>query len=77
MLRRLRSVFTKYWARWLLALLLIGLAEAVVVGLLPNRVVERMDLFFYDLRMRVAKPALDPRIVIVDIDERSINELGR
>ncbi|WP_343741362.1 adenylate/guanylate cyclase domain-containing protein [Herbaspirillum huttiense] len=77
MLRRLRTAFAKYWARWLLALLLIGLAEAVVVGVLPNRVVERMDLFFYDLRMRVAKPALDPRIVIVDIDERSINELGR
>ncbi|BEV13474.1 adenylate/guanylate cyclase domain-containing protein [Herbaspirillum sp. DW155] len=77
MLRRLRTAFANYWARWLLALLLIGLAEAVVYDVLPNRLVERLDLFFYDLRMRVTKPALDPRIVIVDIDERSIAELGR
>jgi len=77
MLRRLRTAFANYWARWLLALVLTGLATAQVMALLPNRLVERMDLFFYDLRMRVAQPDLDPRIVIVDIDEKSIAELGR
>ncbi|ALU87509.1 adenylate cyclase protein [Herbaspirillum rubrisubalbicans M1] len=77
MLRRLRTAFGKYWARWLLALVLAGMAEAVVMNVLPNRLVERLDLFFYDLRMRVTKPYLDPRIVIIDIDEKSIAELGR
>ncbi|AYR22551.1 CHASE2 domain-containing protein [Herbaspirillum rubrisubalbicans] len=77
MLRRLRTAFGKYWARWLLALVLAGMAEAVVMNVLPNRLVERLDLFFYDLRMRVTQPYLDPRIVIIDIDEKSIAELGR
>ncbi|RAN45575.1 guanylate cyclase [Herbaspirillum rubrisubalbicans] len=77
MLRRLRTSFGKYWARWLLALVLAGMAEAVVMNVLPNRLVERLDLFFYDLRMRVTQPDLDPRIVIIDIDEKSIAELGR
>ncbi|WP_288392917.1 adenylate/guanylate cyclase domain-containing protein [uncultured Herbaspirillum sp.] len=77
MLRRLRTAFGKYWARWLLALVLAGMAEAVVMNVLPNRLVERLDLFFYDLRMRVTQPDLDPRIVIIDIDEKSIAELGR
>ncbi|WP_288407891.1 adenylate/guanylate cyclase domain-containing protein [uncultured Herbaspirillum sp.] len=77
MLRRLRTAFGKYWARWLLALVLAGMAEAVVMNVLPNRLMERLDLFFYDLRMRVTQPDLDPRIVIIDIDEKSIAELGR
>ncbi|WDZ96441.1 adenylate/guanylate cyclase domain-containing protein [Herbaspirillum sp. WKF16] len=77
MLRRLRQALAKYWARWLLALALTGVAASQVVGLLPGESVGRLDLFFYDLRMRVVKAELDPRIVIVDIDERSIAELGR
>src|SRR5471030_1827725 len=35
-----------------------------------------MDSFFAGLRMRLVKPVLDPRIVIVDIDEKSIAEIG-
>ncbi|MBP0598551.1 adenylate/guanylate cyclase domain-containing protein [Herbaspirillum sp. LeCh32-8] len=77
MLRRLRQALAKYWARWLLALALTGVAASQVIGLLPGEWVGRLDLFFYDLRMRVVKAELDPRIVIVDIDERSIAELGR
>lgn len=69
-------VFVKYWVCWLLVLLLIGLVEVVVVGVLFNCVVECMDLFFYDLCMCVVKLVLDLCIVIVDIDECSINELG-
>lgn len=76
-LRRLRQVCTKYWARWLLALVLTGVAVSQVTGMLPGRWIERLDLFFYDLRMRVAPAHLDPRIVIIDIDEKSIAEIGR
>ncbi|MFL9924786.1 adenylate/guanylate cyclase domain-containing protein [Herbaspirillum lusitanum] len=39
--------------------------------------IDRIDLFFYDMRMRIAKVEIDPRIVIVDIDEKSIDEIGR
>ncbi len=77
MLRRLRTAFARHWARWLLALVLTGVAGAEVTGMLPRPLVERLDLFLYDLRMRVTKPDLDPRIVIVDIDEKSIAALGR
>ncbi|WP_432240458.1 CHASE2 domain-containing protein [Herbaspirillum robiniae] len=77
MLRRLRQALAKYWARWLLALALTVVAASQVIGVLPGEWVGRLDLFFYDLRMRVVKAELDPRIVIVDIDERSIAELGR
>ena len=77
MLRRLRQAGRKYWARWLLALVLTVTAASQVVGMLPGEWVGRLDLFFYDLRMRVAKAELDPRIVIVDIDEKSIAEVGR
>ncbi|MCA1324513.1 CHASE2 domain-containing protein [Herbaspirillum sp. alder98] len=77
MLRRLRQAGAKYWARWLLALVLTAIAAAQVTAYLPGEWVGRLDLFFYDLRMRVVKPVLDPRIVIVDIDEKSIAEIGR
>ncbi|MBB5392719.1 MULTISPECIES: CHASE2 domain-containing protein [unclassified Herbaspirillum] len=77
MFHRLRQACAKYWARWLLALVLTGVAAAQVVGMLPGEWVGRLDLFFYDLRMRVAKAELDPRIVIVDIDEKSIADIGR
>ncbi|KAF1044237.1 MAG: Adenylate cyclase 1 [Herbaspirillum frisingense] len=77
MLRRLRGAFAKYWARWLLALVLTVTAASQVIGMLPGEWVGRLDLFFYDLRMRVAKAELDPRIAIIDIDEKSIAEIGR
>ena len=77
MLRRLRQAGAKYWARWLLALVLTAVAAAQVTAYLPGEWVGRLDLFFYDLRMRMVKPVLDPRIVIVDIDEKSIAEIGR
>ncbi|WP_373419956.1 CHASE2 domain-containing protein [Herbaspirillum sp. RV1423] len=47
------------------------------MGMLPALLTDRIDLFFYDMRMRIAKVETDPRIVIVDIDEKSIAEIGR
>ncbi|TFW18349.1 CHASE2 domain-containing protein [Duganella callida] len=68
--------FRKYGARWSLGLLLTALALAQVSGAVRIDAIERMDTFFADLRMRLVKPVLDPRIVIVDIDEKSIAEIG-
>jgi len=72
-----RRLLAKHAGRWLLALVLTLIAGTQVVGLLPGMLVERIDLFFYDMRMRIAKVETDPRIVIVNIDEKSIAEIGR
>jgi adenylate cyclase len=72
-----RHSFAKHGARWLLALGLTILAAAQVAGLVPGAVVERLDLFLYDMRMQLPKVQMDQRIVIVDIDEKSLAEIGR
>ena len=57
----MKRLFARHGARWLLGLFLTLLAALQVSG---------------DLRLRMAEPELDERIVIVDIDERSIAEIG-
>ncbi len=60
----------------LLLPVLLGLAH--LGGWLPLPVMDRLDAFAYDLRLRLTRAeALDPRIVIVDIDEKSLAEQGR
>jgi adenylate cyclase len=66
----------KYGARWLLGLVFTAVALMQVSGDLRIDAVDRMDSFFAGLRMRLTKPVLDPKIVIVDIDEKSIAEIG-
>jgi adenylate cyclase len=53
------------------------LACAQAGEFIPSNTIERLDIFFYDLRVRVQETKLDPRIVIVDIDEKSLVEVGR
>ena len=68
----------RYLARQLLglALLLAMLGHAVYeyrIGL-----IDRLEAIFYDARIRLTMPrTLDERIVIVDIDEKSLAEQGR
>jgi adenylate cyclase len=48
------------------------------VGVARMGVLQRLDDIIYDARLRVTNPkTLDPRIVIVDIDEKSLAEVGR
>lgn len=52
---------------------LLHAAEIVHIGVL-----NRLDDLIYDARLRATTPkTLDPRIVIVDIDEKSLAEIGR
>ena len=45
---------------------------------LQSRLVQQMELFAYDARLRLFMPrTLDPRVVILDIDEKSLNAEGR
>ncbi len=61
----------------LLAAAVLG-ACAHAIGVLPLRLVTQLDLGIGDSRLRAFMPrTLDPRIVIVDIDERSLAEVGR
>ena len=66
----------KYGLRWTFGLLLTAIAMLQVAGQVHIDAIERMDTFFADLRMRLVQPQLDPKIVIVDIDEKSIAEVG-
>jgi adenylate cyclase len=63
--------------RWALALLL-GALLLHTLGPWHWAVLKSADQALYDLRLRALAPALaDPRIVIVDIDERSLANHGR
>ena len=56
-----------------LALVLIMLLNASNV--LPLRFIARLENFSYDLRLNLLMPRIiDERIVIVDIDEKSLKE---
>jgi adenylate cyclase len=66
------------FARATLVLLAAGLALAHASGLWPLGFITRLDLAMTDARMIALMPrTLDPRIVIVDIDEPSLASLGR
>ena len=56
----------------------VVLALEHAVGVLPLRLVEQLDLAIDDARLRATLVhTLDPRIVVVDVDEKSLAELGR
>ncbi|MRW89328.1 CHASE2 domain-containing protein [Duganella sp. FT80W] len=48
-----------------------------VMGWVPSDTVARLDNLWAGERMKLEKPVLDPRIVIVDIDGKSLTEFGR
>lgn len=59
-----------------IAVLLIFLAHAAEV--FNIRFISQLDAIIYDARMRLTMPKkLDERIVILDIDEKSLGKLGR
>ena len=68
-------------SRWLRAgLLLVPLLFALLhaAGVGPLRFITQLDLAIDDALLRVNLPhTLDPRIVIVDIDEPSMQQIGR
>lgn len=56
--------------------LLLGLLH--VIGVLPLGLLQRLDDIIYDARLRWTMPAtMDPRVVIVDVDEKSLAEIGQ
>ena len=71
------GLLSKHWSRIAVTLipLVFGLLHAI--GVLPIGVLQRFDDIIYDARLRATMPrTLDDRVVIVDIDEKSLAEVG-
>ncbi len=72
------QLMTKHWPRILVTLIPLLLALLHTANILPLSVLQRLDDIIYDTRLRATMPkSLDERIVIVDIDEKSLAEVGR
>ncbi|MDD2925627.1 adenylate/guanylate cyclase domain-containing protein [Rhodoferax sp.] len=68
----------QHWQRIGLSLVPLLLAVLHGIQVLPVGVFQRLEAIVYDARMRASlSDTLDQRIVIVDIDEKSLTELGR
>ena len=68
----------KLGVRPALSLSIIVLMLLHVVGVLPLGFVDKLEQFSYDARLNLLMPnTLDKRIVIVDIDEKSLKEQGQ
>ena len=68
----------KHWPRMAVTLLPVVIALMHATSLLPLEVLQRLDDIIYDSRLRATMPkTLDDRIVIVDLDEKSLAEVGR
>ena len=59
------------------ALALLAVLAILAVFPLTGRLLERVDLLFYDLLLPVQSPAMSDDVVVIAIDDRSIRELGR
>jgi adenylate cyclase len=76
-MKRLRQAFSRYGARWALGLLFTLAAFLYVRGDWTSHTIERQDTIIADMRMRLEPFELEPGIVIVDIDSKSLTEVGR
>lgn len=69
---------SKHWRRIAVTLIPLVFALLHAGGFLRIGVLQRLDDIIYDARLRATMPqTLDERIVIVDIDEKSLAEVGR
>jgi adenylate cyclase len=69
---------SRHWSRIAVTLIPLVFALLHASGALTVGVFQRLDDIIYDARLRATMPGtLDNRIVIVDIDEKSLAEVGR
>lgn len=72
------SLLSRHWSRIAVTLIPLALALPHTLGFMPIGVLQRLDDIIYDARLRWTMPrTLDERIVIIDIDEKSLAEVGR
>ena len=72
------NTIIKHWRRIAVTLIPLVLALMHTIGIMPLGVLQRLDDIIYDTRLRATMPqTLDDRIVIIDIDEKSLADVGR
>ncbi|MBO9514410.1 MAG: adenylate/guanylate cyclase domain-containing protein [Variovorax sp.] len=72
------TALRRRWAQIAITLLPVAIALVHVTGLWRWPAIDALDHFLYDARLRATMPrTLDPRIVIVDIDDASLQQLGQ
>ena len=75
---RLFSILKQHRVSFALSLLIIALMLLHASNHVPLEFVHKLENFSYDVRLRMLMPnTVDDRIVIVDIDEKSLLEQGR
>lgn len=68
----------RYWLQLLLSALVLGFFLGYAAMLWRPRAIEQIDLWLYDARVVSTMPGgVDPRVVVVDLDEKSLAEVGR
>jgi adenylate cyclase len=63
--------------RLAIGLALVAVAVAAELGHVSLPLVDTLDRYLYDVRLRLQPPRANSRVLIVDIDERSLREQGR
>ncbi|MDR7153124.1 adenylate cyclase [Hydrogenophaga palleronii] len=72
------QALSQHGARIAVTVLPLIFALLHAVGALPMGVLQRLDNIIFDARLRATMPqTLDERVVIIDIDEQSLAEVGR
>ncbi len=72
------QAFARHWQRIAITLIPLLLALMHALGVVNIGIVSRLDDIIYDARLLATMSrTLDDRIVIVDIDEKSLAEVGR
>lgn len=69
--------WSKYIIQWLIGLVLTILAMSQCNESTQNPLIERLDTSIQDMRIRLENNTIDHRIIILDIDEKSLSEVGR
>ncbi|QDQ26278.1 adenylate/guanylate cyclase domain-containing protein [Chitinimonas arctica] len=68
----------KYWLQLLLSLGVLVFFFGYAAEIWRPRVIQQIDLWLYDARVVSTMPeGEDPRVVVVDLDEKSLAEIGR
>ena len=67
----------RYGLRWLIGILITTGGVLYTLNFFQLGAVARLDSLLAGERMKLQAPVLDPRIVIVDIDGKSLTEFGR
>src|SRR3954466_4963951 len=72
------GLLSKHWSRIAVTLVPLVFALLHAMGVLHIGVLQRLDDIIYDTRLRASMPrTMDDRIVVVDLDEKSLEEVGR